>query len=137
MLTTLGLRQGPVNFYDGQGFVVKEFGVKELKDLKGATICVTQGTTHEVTLGDYGRINGIDWKPFVFDRPDTMQQPSSASPRRLDPACFRAAGSVVPPRPIRPTISCYQSSSARSRSARSRVTATRSGATSSPGCTMV
>src|SRR6201995_5182952 len=73
--TTLGLRQGPVNFYDGQGFVVKkDSGVKELKDLKGATVCVAQGTTHEVTLGDYGRANGIDWKPLGFDRPDTMQQ---------------------------------------------------------------
>src|SRR5438132_12585181 len=72
---TLGLRQGPVNFYDGQGFVVKkDLGVKELKDLKGATVCVAQGTTHEVTLGDYGRANGIDWKPLVFDRPDTMLQ---------------------------------------------------------------
>ena len=72
---TLGLRQGPVNFYDGQGFVVKkDLGVKELKDLKGATVCVAQGTTHEVTLGDYGRANGIDWKPLVFDRIDTMYQ---------------------------------------------------------------
>src|SRR5215470_7716330 len=72
---TLGLRQGPVNFYDGQGFVVKkDLGVKDLKDLKGATICVAQGTTHEVTLGDYGRANGIDWKPLVFDRTDTMLQ---------------------------------------------------------------
>lgn len=73
--TTLGLRQGPVNFYDGQGFVVKkDLGVKDLKDLKGATVCVAQGTTHEVTLGDYGRANGIDWKPLVFDRTDTMLQ---------------------------------------------------------------
>ncbi|MGH6641583.1 MAG: amino acid ABC transporter substrate-binding protein [Bradyrhizobium sp.] len=72
---TLGLRQGPVNFYDGQGFVVKrDLGVKEIKDLKGATVCVAQGTTHEVTLGDYGRANGIDWKPLVFDRTDTMYQ---------------------------------------------------------------
>src|ERR1700761_2309346 len=73
--TTLGLRQGPVNFYDGQGFVVKkDAGVKDLKELKGATVCVAQGTTHEVTLGDYGRANGIDWKPLVFDRTDTMLQ---------------------------------------------------------------
>jgi general L-amino acid transport system substrate-binding protein len=72
---TLGLRQGPVNFYDGQGFVVKkDTGVKDVKDLKGATICVAQGTTHEVTLGDYGRANGIEWKPLVFDRIDTMYQ---------------------------------------------------------------
>ena len=48
--------------------------MKELKDLKGATVCVAQGTTHEVTLGDYGRANGIDWKPLVFDRTDTMYQ---------------------------------------------------------------
>jgi general L-amino acid transport system substrate-binding protein len=72
---TLGLRQGPINFYDGQGFVVKkDLGVKALKDLNGATVCVAQGTTHEVTLGDYGRANGIDWKPLVFDRVDTMYQ---------------------------------------------------------------
>jgi general L-amino acid transport system substrate-binding protein len=73
--TTLGLRQGPVNFYDGQGFVVKkDTGVKDLKALNGATVCVAQGTTHEVTLGDYGRANGIEWKPLVFDRVDTMYQ---------------------------------------------------------------
>jgi general L-amino acid transport system substrate-binding protein len=73
--TTLGLRQGPVNFYDGQGFVVKkDAGVKDLKGLSGATVCVAQGTTHEVTLGDYGRANNIDWKPLVFDRVDTMYQ---------------------------------------------------------------
>src|ERR1700751_107009 len=73
--TTLGLRQGPINFYDGQGFVVKkDTGVKDLKGLNGATVCVAQGSTHEVTLGDYGRANGIDWKPLVFDRIDTMYQ---------------------------------------------------------------
>src|SRR5882757_11400339 len=69
---SIGLRIGPVNFYDGQGFVVKkDADVKDLKALNGATICVAQGTTHEVTLGDYGRANGIEWKPLVFDRVDT------------------------------------------------------------------
>jgi general L-amino acid transport system substrate-binding protein len=72
---TLGLRQGPINFYDGQGFVVRaDAGVKDLKGLNGATVCVAQGTTHEVTLGDYGRANSIEWKPLVFDRTDTMYQ---------------------------------------------------------------
>src|SRR3954470_1283212 len=72
---TLGLRQGPVNFYDGQGFVWgPDAGVKDIKGLNGATVCVAQGTTHEVTLGDYGRANGIEWKPLVFDRTDTMLQ---------------------------------------------------------------
>jgi general L-amino acid transport system substrate-binding protein len=72
---TLGLRQGPVNFYDGQGFAVKKTrGVKDPKDLKGATICVAQGTTHELALGDYGRANNIDWKPMVFEHIDNMYQ---------------------------------------------------------------
>ena len=48
--------------------------MKDLKGLNGATVCVAQGTTHEVTLGDYGRANGIEWKPLVFDRIDTMYQ---------------------------------------------------------------
>src|SRR6201985_3896439 len=44
---TLGLRQGPLNFYDGQGFVVRRgSGGKDLKAPNCATGCVAQGTTH-------------------------------------------------------------------------------------------
>ena len=72
---TIGLHQGPINFYDGQGFAVrKDSGVEKVAGLNGATICVAQGTTHEVTLGDYGRANKIDWKAVVYERPDTMYQ---------------------------------------------------------------
>lgn len=72
---TIGLREGPINFYDGQGFAVrKDTGVDKVAGLNGATVCVAQGTTHEVTLGDYGRANNIDWKAVVFERPDTMYQ---------------------------------------------------------------
>src|SRR6201985_3701446 len=36
---TLGLRQGPVNFYDGQGFVVRaDAGVKDIKGLDSGTV---------------------------------------------------------------------------------------------------
>src|SRR5215468_6985558 len=110
---TLGLRQGPVNFYDGQGFVVRaDAGVKDLKGLNGATVCVAQGTTHEVTLGDYGRANGIDWKPLVFDRVDTMYQTffggrcdamtqdASALAGAVTTAALNAAGNVVLPQTI-------------------------------------
>lgn len=72
---SIGLRQGPLNFYDGQGFAVRrDSGVDKVAGLNGATICVAQGTTHEVTLGDYGRANKIDWKAVVFERVDTMYQ---------------------------------------------------------------
>jgi general L-amino acid transport system substrate-binding protein len=72
---SIGLHIGPVNFYDGQGFAVRrDSGVKEVKGLNGATVCVAQGTTHEVTLGDYARANNITWQPVVFERVDTMYQ---------------------------------------------------------------
>src|ERR1043166_5215639 len=72
---SIGLRIGPVNFYDGQGFVVKKDAkVDKIAGLNGATVCVAQGTTHEVTLGDYARANNIQWQPVVFERVDTMYQ---------------------------------------------------------------
>src|SRR5580692_3025355 len=72
---SIGLHIGPVNFYDGQGFAVRrDSGVKEVKGLNGATVCVAQGTTHEVTLGDYARAHNISWQPVVFERVDTMYQ---------------------------------------------------------------
>jgi general L-amino acid transport system substrate-binding protein len=72
---SIGLHAGPVNFYDGQGFAVKrEAGVAKVADLNGASICVAQGTTHEVTLGDYARAHNITFQPVVFERVDTMYQ---------------------------------------------------------------
>jgi len=72
---SIGLRIGPVNFYDGQGFAVKkDTGVQKIEGLNGATVCVAQGTTHEVTLGDYARTHNITWQPVVFERVDTMYQ---------------------------------------------------------------
>jgi len=72
---SIGLHMGPVNFYDGQGFAVKkDIKVDKIAGLNGATVCVAQGTTHEVTLGDYGRAHNITWQPVVFERVDTMYQ---------------------------------------------------------------
>ena len=76
--TSLGLKQGPVNFYDGQGFAVrKDAGVEKVQQLDSATICVAQGTTHELNLGDTFRARGIKFSPVVFERVDTMYAPSS------------------------------------------------------------
>src|SRR5438046_6452775 len=61
---TLGLRQGPVNCYDGHGFVVpRDSAAKDRKGLHGATGCRAQGTTHEANHGAYGRADGNEWKP--------------------------------------------------------------------------
>jgi len=73
--TSLGLQQGPVNFYDGQGFAVRRnANVQRVQQLDGATICVAQGTTHELNLNDTFRARNIRFQPVVFERIDTMYQ---------------------------------------------------------------
>jgi general L-amino acid transport system substrate-binding protein len=73
--TSLGLNQGPVNFYDGQGFAVRrDSNVKRVQDLDGATVCVAQGTTHELNLNDSFRARRIRFQPVVFERVDTMYE---------------------------------------------------------------
>src|SRR5947207_11039632 len=40
---SIGLRAGPVNFYDGQGFAVRrDSGVEKVQGLNGASVCVAQ-----------------------------------------------------------------------------------------------
>jgi len=55
-------------FYDGQGFMVqKSLGVNSAKDIDGATVCVTAGTTSELNLADFARANGLKIETLVFD----------------------------------------------------------------------
>ncbi len=57
-----------VVFYDGQGFMIsKKAGVKSAKELDGASVCVTAGTTTELNLTDFARANGIKVEAVVFD----------------------------------------------------------------------
>ncbi|WP_439257870.1 amino acid ABC transporter substrate-binding protein [Lonepinella sp. BR2271] len=67
--TAQGLQSPGVNFYDGQGFLVKkDLGVKSAKELDGATICLQTGTSNENTLADWARANNIKYTPVVFDQ---------------------------------------------------------------------
>ena len=73
--TKLGMVFGPVNYYDGQGFMVKKaLGVKSALDMKGATICVQTGTTTELNLADFFRANKMDYKTVVFEKADEAMQ---------------------------------------------------------------
>ncbi|WP_087025514.1 amino acid ABC transporter substrate-binding protein [Thaumasiovibrio subtropicus] len=66
--TALGLNFAGVNYYDGQGFMVKkELGVTSAKELDGAAVCVQSGTTTELNLADYFRTMGMKYEPVVFD----------------------------------------------------------------------
>ena len=66
-----GLSFTGVNYYDGQGFMVKKsLGVKLAKELGGASICVQTGTTTELNLADFFRSNNLQYKPVVFEKVD-------------------------------------------------------------------
>ena len=63
----LGLVFAGVNFYDGTGFLVKtSLGVKSVKDLNGATICVQPGTSTELAISDYFRKNSLKFTPILI-----------------------------------------------------------------------
>jgi general L-amino acid transport system substrate-binding protein len=67
--TVNGLNFCHVNYYDGQGFLVrKDLGVKSAKELSGATVCVLPGTTTEMNAADFFRKNGMQWKPVVIEQ---------------------------------------------------------------------
>ena len=51
-----------VNYYDGQGFMVKkDLGVSSAKELDGATVCIQTGTTTELNLADFFKQNNITY----------------------------------------------------------------------------
>lgn len=57
-----------INYYDGQGFMVKKaLGVKSAKELDGASVCIQTGTTTELNLADYFRINTISYEPVTIE----------------------------------------------------------------------
>lgn len=73
--TSLGLQFGPVNYFDGQGFMVrKSLKLNSALDLAGATVCVQTGTTTELNLADFFRANNIKYEPVVFvDADETVK----------------------------------------------------------------
>ncbi len=67
--TANGLNFTVVNYYDGQGFMVKkDLDVKSALELEGATICVQTGTTTEVNLADYFRANNMQFTPVTIEK---------------------------------------------------------------------
>jgi general L-amino acid transport system substrate-binding protein len=63
----LGLEFAWVNYYDGTGFLVKKSsGVKSAKEMDGATICVQPGTSTELAINDYFRLNKMKFTPILI-----------------------------------------------------------------------
>jgi general L-amino acid transport system substrate-binding protein len=71
-----------VNYYDGQGFMVrKDLGVSSAKELDGARICIQTGTTTELNLADYFKSNNMSYKQV------TVQDDTQAQQQFLAGAC--------------------------------------------------
>ena len=67
----LGLDFVAVNYYDGQGFMVrKDLGVKSALELDGASVCIQTGTTTELNLADYFRANNMKFTSVVVETND-------------------------------------------------------------------
>jgi general L-amino acid transport system substrate-binding protein len=77
--TSLGFDFTGINFFDGQGFMVKaNAGVRRASELNGATICVAPGTTTEQNLSDWARANRIRFTPVVIERLEETVQAYNA-----------------------------------------------------------
>ena len=74
--TDLKLDFVAVNYYDGQGFMVKkDLGVSSAKELDGATVCIQTGTTTELNLADYFKQSGMTYTPVtVADDAEAQRQ---------------------------------------------------------------
>jgi general L-amino acid transport system substrate-binding protein len=63
----LGLLFAAVNYYDGTAFLVKTAAnVKSAKELDGATVCVQPGTSTELALSDFFRVNNLKFTPILI-----------------------------------------------------------------------
>ena len=73
--SSLGLLFAGVNFWDGTSIIVKTAsGVKSVKQLGGATICVLPGTTTELDLADWARAEGISYTPVLIGNLNEIRQ---------------------------------------------------------------
>ncbi len=69
--TDLKLDWVGVNYYDGQGFMVKKgLGVASAKELDGLTVCVQADTPTDRNLADYFKENGMSYEPVPVETED-------------------------------------------------------------------
>jgi general L-amino acid transport system substrate-binding protein len=71
--TGLGLIFAAVNYYDGQGFMVrKALKTDTALELAGKSVCVQTGTTTELNLADYFRNNRLTYTAVTFPTIDEL-----------------------------------------------------------------
>lgn len=57
-----------VNYYDGQGFMLKKsMDIKSALELDGASVCIQTGTTTELNLADFFRANNMKYEAVPIE----------------------------------------------------------------------
>lgn len=69
--TRLGINFAGILYHDGQGFMVRRsLGVTSARQLSGASLCTTTGTTTELNAADYFRSHGMTLRIVAFEKAD-------------------------------------------------------------------
>ena len=67
----LGFEFVGINFYDGQGFMVRNsLGVLSAKELQGAKICILDSTSTTYNIDKFFKYNNISYNPLILDFDD-------------------------------------------------------------------
>ncbi len=79
-----GLNFTAVTFYDGLGFLVRRSaGVQHARDLEGATICATAGSTSELNLADGRAPTASASSRWFFESNEEAATPLSGRPAAM------------------------------------------------------
>lgn len=63
------------NYYDYVGLLMRRsLGVSNVRELKGASVCVQTGSTTEVTFADVSRAYQLELRPVIFDTVQATRQ---------------------------------------------------------------
>src|SRR5262245_3692340 len=69
--SSLGLNFAAVNYYDGQGFMVRKgLKINSALELNGASVCTQTGTTTELNVADYFRANKMKYEVLALATAD-------------------------------------------------------------------
>lgn len=70
-----GLSFAGINYYDGQGFLVRRsLNLNSASELNGARVCVQAGSTTELNAADYFRSRSIAYRPVVLASEEDARQ---------------------------------------------------------------
>lgn len=73
--TSMGVSFAGINFFDGQGFLVRSvLGIRSSLGMDGLKICVQRNTTSFKNLKNYFTLHAMKYTPVVFDNLKQMQQ---------------------------------------------------------------